>query len=71
MNNTSLAGWEEEGVLEGVPPLLYAVMGIWASITGLTGFLANSIAIGLFCSSSKVSTGKHILNVVFYHFSKK
>ncbi len=24
--------WEEEGVLEGVPPLLYAVMGIWANL---------------------------------------
>ncbi len=28
MNNTSLAGWEEEGVLEGVLPLLYAVVDI-------------------------------------------
>ncbi len=32
MNNTSLAGWEEEGVLEGMPPLLYAVVDIWANL---------------------------------------
>jgi hypothetical protein len=32
MNNTSLVGWEEEGVLEGVPPFLYSVMGIWANL---------------------------------------
>jgi hypothetical protein len=28
MNKTSLVKWEEEGV----PPLLYVVMGIWANL---------------------------------------
>jgi hypothetical protein len=55
MNNTTLGWWEGEVVEDKVPPLLYAVMGLWASFTGLTGFLANSLAIGLFCSTSKVS----------------
>jgi hypothetical protein len=32
MNNTFLAGWEEEGELEAVPPLLYPVVGIWANL---------------------------------------
>jgi hypothetical protein len=55
VNNTSDGIWlvEEE---EQIPALLYAVMGIWATITGLTGFFANSVAIGLFCTSSKVSS---------------
>ena len=36
------------------PPLLLNMMGVWASLTGLLGVLANGAAICLFCRSNKV-----------------
>ena len=36
------------------PPTLLDIMGVWASLTGVLGFLANGAAISLFCRSSKV-----------------
>ena len=37
------------------PTLLLDMMGVWASITGLCGFIANAAAICLFCKSRKVN----------------
>ena len=36
------------------PTMLLNIMGVWASVTGVMGFLANGAAIGLFCRSKKV-----------------
>jgi hypothetical protein len=36
------------------PPTLLDMMGVWASLTGVLGFLANGAAISIFCRSSKV-----------------
>ena len=42
--------------LDPAPPIvLFYLMGIWAMITGITGFLANVIAIFLFVTTKKVS----------------
>ena len=36
------------------PYLLFYVMGIWSCVTGMTGILANCVAIALFTTSEKV-----------------
>ena len=36
------------------PVLLFYVMGIWSCVTGMTGILANCVAIALFTTSEKV-----------------
>ncbi|XP_023344028.1 rhodopsin, GQ-coupled [Eurytemora carolleeae] len=43
--------------LDPAPPIvLFYLMGIWAMITGITGFLANVIAIFLFVTTKKLRT---------------
>ena len=42
------------------PKLLLNLMGVFASLTGLLGFLANGAAICLFCRASKVSCAEKV-----------
>lgn len=37
------------------PAILFYAMGIWACVTGITGILANVVAIVLFTTSKKVN----------------
>jgi hypothetical protein len=38
------------------PPTLLNIMGVWATVTGLVGVLANGAAICLFCRAGKVKS---------------
>ena len=51
--------------LDPKPPIfLFYIMGIWAMITGITGFVANSVAILLFISTKKVILRKKDVSVL-------
>ena len=50
------------------PTLLYYIMGAWAVLTGVTGFLANAIAIILFSSAKQVHTLSLSLSQIFFFF---
>ena len=43
------------------PVLLFYMMGVWACITGITGFIANVVAILLFLVSKKVTEKCHLV----------
>ena len=39
----------------GPPPVLYKMMGVWSTLTGILGFLANLLAVCLFIKVRKVT----------------
>ena len=50
------------------PPELIAIMGVWASVTGVLGFSANLLAILVFVKVKKVNEKLHSDNIhVTYH----
>ena len=40
----------------GPPPVLYKMMGVWSTLTGILGFLANLLAVCLFIKVRKLRT---------------
>ena len=50
------------------PTLLLDLMGVWASVTGIVGFMANAAAICLFYRSRKVNILIVVPRCSFYLF---
>ena len=52
------------------PPELIAIMGVWASVTGVLGFSANLLAILVFVRVKKVNKTKSLLDTIALHQTK-
>ena len=60
--NSTAAAADWMGVHVTDPPsLLFYIMGAWSCITGITGFIANAIAIFLYFSSKRVGVVERIV----------